>query len=75
MKKTVLIIMIVFVAIILAASVLYFFNGSLEMFPTAEKESSVQLAMGIVAVSGVVTEAILVSWLKKALKEKSENQR
>lgn len=65
MKKVVLIIMIIAIALILIASGLYFFNGSLEMFPTAEKESGVRLVMGIIAVSCLVIEAILVALLKK----------
>ena len=65
MKKVVLIIMIIAIALMLIASGLYFFNGSLEMFPTAEKESGVRLVMGIIAVSCLVIEAILVELLKK----------
>ena len=73
MKKVVLIIMIIAIALILIASGLYFFNGSLEMFPTAEKESGVRLVMGIIAGSCVVIETILIALLKKVSKE-SENQ-
>lgn len=47
MKKVVLIIMIIAIALMLIASGLYFFNGSLEMFPTAEKESGVSLSWGL----------------------------
>ena len=65
MKKVVLIIMIIAIALILIASGLYFFNGALEMFPTAEKESGVRLVMGIIAVGCVFIEAILVALLKK----------
>ena len=73
MKKTVLIIMIIAIALILLASGLYIFNGSLEMFPTAEKESGVRLVMGIISVSCVVIEAILIVLLKKVSKG-SRNQ-
>ena len=65
MKKVVLIIMIIAIALILIASGLYFFNGSLEMFSTAEKESGVRLVIGIIAVGCVFIEAILVALLKK----------
>ena len=69
MKKVVLIIMIIAIALILIASGLYFFNGSLEMFPTAEKESGVRLVMGIIAVGCVFIEAILVALLKRRSQE------
>ena len=65
MKKTILIILIIAIALILIASGIYFFNGSLEMFPTAEKESGVRLVMGIIAVGCIVIETILVALLKK----------
>ena len=56
------------------ASDLYFFNGSLEMFPTAEKESGVRLIMGIIAVSCVVIETILIALLKKVPKGRGNQQ-
>jgi Na+/H+ antiporter NhaC len=61
MKKTILNTLICTVFIFLVASVLYYFNGSLEMYPTEEQHEKVRIVTGLFSVLLVILEVSLVS--------------
>ena len=45
-------------ALLLLAGVLYFFNGSLELFPTEEQQEAERIAAGLLIVCGAVAGAV-----------------
>ena len=60
MKKTILNILICVVLLFLIFFVSYFFNGSLEMYPTEEQQEKVRLITGLLSILLAIIEMVLV---------------
>ena len=60
MKKVVQNILICIIFVLIVISVLYYFNGSLEMYPTEEQHEKVRIVAGTLSILFVALEVILV---------------
>lgn len=56
-------------AVLLIISVIWFFSGSLEQFPTAEQEGKIRIAAVIMMLICIVTESVLFILLKRSKSE------
>ena len=65
MKSFLLNISIVIVFIVLVMFVLYFFNGSLEMFPTPEQQEKVHIVSSMGIAVTMIIEIVLIIINKK----------
>ena len=72
MKKAILNILICIVFVFLVVFVLYYFNGSLEMYPTEEQHEKVRIVAGLFSVLLVIFEVSLVSLRIMAAKQAKE---
>lgn len=59
------------VAIILAFNLVYFVSGSVEMFPTGERQSGVREVTGTAAVALCLVEAVLWRLLQRVMQASS----
>lgn len=64
MRLAIRLVMLV-VGVLLAIDVLYFVNGSLEMFPTAEQQEKIRIVTGTIAVLLLSVEAALWALLRR----------
>ena len=60
MKKLVLNILIVFVSLILLISIIYYFNGSLEMYPTEEQIEKVKIVSAVIGIISLISDIFLI---------------
>jgi len=60
MRKATLNILISIVFVFLVVFVLYYFNGSLEMYPTEEQHEKVRIVVGLLSILFIALEAFLV---------------
>lgn len=65
MKKGILTAGIVVTTIIMLLGILYFFNGSLEMYPTEEKMESVRISASVIVIISLIVDVVLVRMIKK----------
>ena len=60
MKKWILNVLIIFISIIILISIFYFFNGSLEMYPTEEQKEKVKIVSSIIGSICLIVDIILI---------------
>ena len=60
MKKWFLHILIVFVSLILLVSIISYFNGSLEMYPTEEQIEKVRIVSVVIGITSLISDIFLI---------------
>lgn len=65
MKKVILNIGIIIATIVTLLGVLYFFNGSLEMYPTEEQIEKAKIGASVIIMVGLVADIVLIRLASK----------
>ena len=60
MKKLILNILILFISLILLISIIYYFNGSLEMYPTEEQIEKVKIVSAVIGIISLISDIFLI---------------
>ena len=72
MKKSILNILICIVFFFFIISVLWYFNGSLEMYPTDEQHGKARIAAGLLSVLNAIIGVLLVLLKRKIAKQEKK---
>ncbi len=65
--KIMVVLIFIINSILLILSLLYFIHGSMEMFPTEERQQGIRFVFGLFSLFFVIVEWVLFKWAKKTL--------